>query len=188
MDWKKITKRLLFPHPAFVCLFALSALALLVYSAVSCESADVISIISYVLSFYALVIVSLRIPDIIRYGKRLRRENKYIVRYTSDVRLRINLSLQTAFIYNAVYAAFQLALGVKHHSAWFYSMAGYYLLLGLLRLMLVKYTKGHMPGQRLKTEWKKYRLCGIFLLLMTLVLTIFILYFVLQHLGAYRFR
>ena len=59
-------------------------------------------------------------------------------------------------------------------------MAGYYLLLGLMRLMLVKYTRTHTPRQQMETEWKKYRLCGILLLLMTFVLTIFILYFVLR--------
>ena len=59
-------------------------------------------------------------------------------------------------------------------------MAGYYLLLGLMRLMLVKYTRTHTPRQQMETEWKKYRLCGILLLLMTFVLTIFILYFDLR--------
>ena len=180
MDWKKITKRLLFPHPVFLWLFVPFALALLIYSAVFYESTDVISIVSYVCSFYALVLVCLRIPDIIRFVKRFRRENKYAVRYASDIQLRINLSLHSAFLFNTVYAAFQLGLGLKHHSVWFYSMAGYYLLLGLMRLMLVKYTRTHSPGQQLETEWKKYRLCGVLLLMMTLVLTIFILYFVLR--------
>ena len=180
MDLKKIIKSLLFPHPVFVWAFSPSALALLIYSACFCESADVISIVSYVCSFYALVLVCLRIPDIIGFMKRFRRENKYAVRYASDVQLRINLSLYGAFLFNAVYAFFQLALGLKHHSAWFYSMAGYYFLLGLMRLMLVRYTRRHAPGQRLKTEWKKYRLCGAMLLLMTLALTVFILYFVFR--------
>jgi len=180
MDWKKITKRLLFPHPVFLWLFVPLALVLLIYSAIFYESTDVISIVSYVCSFCALVLVCLRIPDIIRFVKRFRQENKYAVRYASDVQLRINLSLHGSFLFNAVYAAFQLGLGLWHHSVWFYSMAGYYLLLGLMRLMLVKYTRSHAPGQQLETEWKKYRLCGVLLLMMTLVLTIFILYFVLR--------
>ncbi|MBQ3168233.1 MAG: hypothetical protein IJB99_00580 [Clostridia bacterium] len=180
MDWKKITKRLLFPHPVFLWLFVPLALVLLIYSAIFYESTDVISIVSYVCSFCALVLVCLRIPDIVRFVRRFRQENKYAVRYASDVQLRINLSLYGAFLFNAVYAFFQLALGFKHHSAWFYSMAGYYFLLGLMRLMLVRYTRRHAPGQRLKTEWKKYRLCGAMLLLMTLVLTVFILYFIFR--------
>ena len=180
MNWKKTTRRLLFPHPVFIGLFVPLALALLLYSAIIHESTDVISIVSYVCSFYALVLVCLRIPDLIRFVKRFRHENKYAVRYASDVQLRINLSLFGSFLFNAVYAAFQLGLGFWHHSVWFYSMAGYYLLLGLMRLMLVKYTRTHLPGQQLEMEWKTYRLCGILLLLMTVVLTIFILYFVLR--------
>lgn len=180
MDWKKITQRLLFPHPVLVWVFAPVSLALLISSAVFYESTDVISIISYVCSFYALMLVCLRIPDILRFVKRFRQENKYAVRYASDVQLRINLSLHGSFLFIAVYAAFQLGLGLWHRSVWFYSMAGYYLLLGLMRLMLVKYTRTHTPRQQLETEWKKYRLCGILLLLMTVVLTIFILYFILR--------
>ncbi len=180
MDFKKIAKWLLFPHPVCLWMFVPLALALLISCPFFYESTDGISILSYVCSFYALVLVCLRIPAIVRFVRRFRRENKYAVRYASDVQLRINLSLYGAFLFNAVYAFFQLALGLKHHSAWFYSMAGYYFLLGLMRLMLVRYTRRHAPGQRLKTEWKKYRLCGAMLLLMTLVLTVFILYFVFR--------
>lgn len=178
MNRKKIVMRLLFPHPAFVWAFAPAALALLIYSAVCYESADFISIVSYVCSFYALILVSVRVPDIIRFAKRFRHENRYAARYASDIRLRINISLCSAFAYNAVYAAFQLCLGLWHHSAWFYSMAGYYLLLAAMRLMLAKYTRSHAPGEQQKAEWRKYRLCGVLLLLMTFTLSIFIIYFI----------
>ena len=54
-----------------------------------------------------------------------------------------------------------------------------------MRLTLVRYTRGHSPGQQLETEWKKYRLCGVLLLLMTSVLTVFSLYFILR-IRAFR--
>lgn len=178
MNWKRLAKRILFPHPAFVWLLWPAALGLLLYSAAACESTDTISIAAYVLSFWALVLVALRVPDVIRFAGRLRRENKYVVRYTSDVRLRMNISLYRACGFNAVYALFQLCLGLWHHSVWFYSMAGYYLLLGLMRLLLVRYTRSHAPGERQEIEWKKYRLCGLCLMLITLALAIFVIYFV----------
>ena len=59
-------------------------------------------------------------------------------------------------------------------------MAGYSFLLALMRLLLFRYTRGHGPGEEPVTEWKKYRLCGIFLLPMTLTLAIFLLYFLWQ--------
>lgn len=178
MNWKKMGKRLLFPPPALVWLLWPTALILLVCSSVLYEPTDGISIASYALSFYALVLVSLRVPEIIRFIQQFRRENRYVVRYTSDVRLRINISLHSAFAFNAIYAAFQLCLGLWHHSVWFYSMAGYYLLLALMRLMLVRYTRKHAAGERQALEWQKYRLCGVLLLLMTFTLAIFIIYFV----------
>lgn len=178
MDWKKFATKLLFPPPLFIWMLWPVALGLLVYSFIAHESADVISIVSYVLSFYALTVVSLRVPDIIDFVQHFQKENKYIVRYMSDVRLRINLSLQMAFVFNVIYALFQLCLGLWHQSVWFYSMAVYYLLLAGMRLMLVKYTRIHTPSEQQEIEWKKYRLCGAFLLLITFALAIFIIYFV----------
>lgn len=178
MNWKKIGKSLLFPHPLYICLLLAAALGLLIYSSITHESTDVISIVSYVLSFYALMLIVLRVPEIISYAQQFRKENKYVVRYMSDVRLRINLSLQLTFLFNVVYAAFQLGLGLWHHSVWFYSMAGYYMLLAAMRLLLVKYTKVHTPGEQKEIEWKKYKLCGILLLFITFALAIFLIYFI----------
>lgn len=178
MNWKKLIRWFLFPHPAFIWLFCPVVAALLIYSALSLESTDMVSIASYMLSFYALVLIALRIPALIGFVQRFKRENKYYIRYTSDVRLRMNLSLMGAFAFNAVYAAFQLVLGLWHHSVWFYSMAAYYLLLAMMRLLLVRYTGKHAPGERQEIEWKKYRFCGVGLLLMTLALAVFIIYFV----------
>ena len=180
MEFNRLIKHILFPHPLFIGLFAPAALIFLIVGAHFCDAQDVVSIASYVLSFYALVIVTLRAPGIIRFAKRFSKENRFTARFCSDVRLRINVSLNGAFVFNAVYALFQLGLGLKHHSVWFYSMAGYYLLLALMRFMLIRYTKNHAPGQMMKDEWKKYRMCGISLLMMTLMLTVFILYFVLR--------
>lgn len=180
MNWKKAGKRFLFPHPILVVLLAIAATVLLVYSFVCLETTDPISIASYALSFYALVAVCLRVPDLIQFALRFKRENKYVVRYTSDVRLRMNISLFGAFAFNAVYAVFQLVLGLWHHSIWFYTMAVYYLLLAMMRLLLVRYTGSHAPGELKELEWRKYRFCGICLLLMNLALGIMITYFVFR--------
>lgn len=178
MNWKKIGKWLLFPHPAFLLLLCPAAAALLIYSFIACESTDAISIASYALSFYALLTAALRTPEMIGFLRRFKQENRYVVRYTSDVRLRMKLSLHSAFAFNAVYAVFQLCLGLWHHSVWFYAMAGYYLLLATMRLLLFRYTGSHAPGEDQRAEWRRYRFCGVCLLLTTFVLAIFIIYFV----------
>lgn len=178
MDWKKIGKRILFPNPAFTAILSVIALVLLVYGFIALETTHVFSILSYALSFYALMLVCLRVPDIIAFVRCFRRENKYYLLYRSDVQLRMNISLYGSFAFNAAYAVFQLWLGLWHHSAWFYSMACYYLLLAGMRILLARTIRNHAPGEEQAVEWHRYRLCGIMLLVMNLVLLVFILYFV----------
>lgn len=183
--WRKLGRRLLFPPVAVVALLALLAAAGLVFSFLRLEEGDWRRIASYALSFYALVILCLRVPDMLALGRRFRRENRYYLRYSMDVRLRMNISLWASFAYNAAYAAFQLGLGLKHHSGWFYAMAGYYCLLAMLRLMLGRHVRAFAPGEEKRMEWRKYRLCGAGLLAMNMALSIFVLYFVL-HLREVR--
>lgn len=178
MDWKKLIAGLLYPKPGVLWLLGPGALGLLIYSALCLEASSVISIISYVLSFYALAACVLRAPEMARYVNRVRKENRYLVRYAQDERLRMNISLHGAFIFNGVYAVLQLGLGIWHHSAWFYAMAGYYFLLAAMRLMLARQIYRHEMGREREMEWKKYRLCGVMLLLITLALVIFVLYYV----------
>lgn len=180
MDWKRLGKRLLYPHPALVVLLGAAAAVLLAYSFIALEETDPLRIAAYVLAFCALTLACIRIPDIVRWVQRFRQENKYYLLYKNDVQLRINLSLYGAFGFNAVYALFQLGLGLWHHSAWFYAMAGYYLLLAMMRLSLVRHTRHHAPGEDVAQEWRKYRLCGVCLLVMNLALAVFTLYFVFR--------
>ena len=180
MDWKRIGKALLFPHPLVTGLLFPMAVVLMLWGMLTRGVEDPLTIVFCALSFYGLVLVCLRIPDIIRWVQRFRRENKYYLLYQNDVQLRINLSLYFAVGFNAVYALFQLCLGLRHHSAWFYAMAGYYLLLALMRLSLVRHTRQHAAGEDSRTEWRKYRFCGWLLLVMNLALAIFTLYFVFR--------
>lgn len=180
MNWKKLGKSLLFPHP--VCLTLLTAIAtvLLIYSFAALETTDPVSCAAYALSFYALLAVCVRIPDLISFIQRFRQENRYYLLYRSDVRLRMNITLYGSFSFNAVYAVFQLCLGLWHASVWFYAMAVYYFLLAAMRLMLANHARNYAPGERQQMEWRKYRLCGVLLLLMNVALAIIIIYFVWQ--------
>lgn len=180
MNWKKAGKRLLFPHPALAALAVVAAATLLIYSFVALEENDPVRYVAYPLSFYATLVLCLRIPRIVDFVRRFRRENKYYLIYRSDVRLRMNISLYGSFAYNAAYALFQLCLGLWHASAWFYAMAAYYLLLAVMRLLLANHARSYAPGEKQRMEWRKYRLCGMILLVMTLTLGVFVTYFVWQ--------
>lgn len=126
MDWKRIGKALLFPHIAIMIILIPIATVFLVYSMVFLGTESVAAIISYVLAAYTLTVWCFKIPYLIHFFKTFKEENKYIRRWQDDDRLRVNVSLYGTLIWNTAYAVFQLGLGFWHHTFWFYSMAGYY--------------------------------------------------------------
>jgi len=178
IDWKKIGKALLFPHIAIMIVLLPIATVFLVYSMVFMGTDSVIAIVSYVMAFYTLTVWCFRIPEIIRFFKTFKDENRYVRRWNEDTRLRVNVSLYGSFFWNAAYAAFQLGLGFWHRSFWFFSMAGYYICLALMRFYLSRYTRKYTPGEKMFTELKKYRACGIVFLLMNLALSTMVFFMV----------
>ena len=176
--WKKIGKALLFPNKFIVMTLFPIAMILLVFSMIYFGTQHVFSYISYALAFYSLTIVSVRIPQIIRFFKKLKEENKYILRYKQDINLRINISLYGSLFINVAYSIFQFCLGLYHKSFWFYSMAVYYVLLSLVRFYLVSHTKKYKPGEHLLIEYKRYNFCGWIMLLMNSAVTSIIFFII----------
>jgi hypothetical protein len=141
-------------------------------------TASVAAIISYVLSAYTLTVWCFKVPYLIHFFKTFKDENKYARRWQDDDRLRVNVSLYGTLIWNAAYALLQLGMGFWHHTFWFYSLAGYYICLSVMRFFLARYTTKHKPGQKMREELIRYRLCGWFFLAMNLALALIIFFMV----------
>lgn len=169
--WKKLLFKLLFPHNAVIVLVVLAAVALMVYTFVIGRRDDMIAYITYILSAYALTVVCARTPALFRRVKSIKEENRYIKRYTSDVHLRIKISLYSSVAMNTIYALMQFWSGFYFGSVWFYALGGYYALLALMRYFLLKETLKDKPGEKVFWEYLHYRLCGVLLLVMNLVLS-----------------
>jgi hypothetical protein len=178
MDWKKLGKALLFPHIAIMIILVSIATVFLVYSMVFLGTESVAAIISYVLSAYTLTVWCFKIPYLIKFFKTFKHENKYARIWQDDTRLRVNVSLYGTLIYNTAYALLQLGMGFWHHTFWFYSLAGYYISLAVMRFFLVRHTSKHKPGEKILDELIKYRACGIVFLIMNLALALMIFFMV----------
>ncbi len=176
--WKKIGKALLFPPTAVLWVLIPVAVFLLVYSMAVLGEESPVAIGSYVLSAYTLTLWCCRIPKVISFFRNFKKENRYVQRWKGDVRLRMKVSLFGGFAWNGVYAVFQLCLGIYHQTFWYYSLAGYYFYLGVMRLSLAWYTRRHKPGEDMTAELKRYRSCGIVFLLMNLALALIIFFMV----------
>ena len=179
MDFlKKLGKALLFPHVAIIIMLVPLAAALLVYSFVVLGEEHPLSYVCYMVAMYTLTVVCFRIPNMISFFKRIKNENKYVVLLSGDVRLRTNLSLAGSTAWDFAYATFQLGLGFYHQSTWYFSLAFYYTVLALMRTMLFTHLKKSTPGEELEREYKRYRFCGIMLIIMNLALLVMVLYIV----------
>ena len=178
MNWKKLGKALLFPHIAIMIALVPIATALLVCAMVFAGTESALAIASYVLAAYTLTVWCFKIPYLIRFFQTFKRENKYVLRWQDDDRLRVNVSLYGSLIGNVAYAVFQLWLGIYHHTFWFYSLAAYYFFLAVMRFFLVTYTSRQKPGANMRAELRKYRACGWILLAMNLALSLIIFFMV----------
>lgn len=175
-DWKKLGKAFLFPHIAMMIILVPIATALLICSMVFLGTESPIAYASYVLAAYTLTVWCMKIPDIIKFFKTFKDKNKYAQLLQNDARLRVNISLYGSLCWNALYGIFQLWLGVYHHTFWFASLGAYYICLAVMRFFLVNYTRKYAPGERMRTELKKYRTCGWVFLLMNLALTLIVFF------------
>ena len=178
MDWKKLGKHILFPHLAIMLVLIPVATVFLVYSLVFLGTESPVSYVSYVLAFYTLMVWCIQIPKLIDFCKAFKAQNKYARLWQEDARLRVNVSLYGTLMLNTAYAVLQLGLGFWHASFWYYSMAGYYISLAIMRFFLVQHTRKHRPGERMQEELVKYRNCGIIFLVMNLAVSLMIFFMV----------
>ena len=181
MSWKRIGRTLLFPPAAVLIILTPLAAAALVYAMLRLEESSPVRLASYVLAFYALTILCARIPRLVRTLRAFKDRNRYLKRWTGDVRLRTNITLCGSVLWNGAYGALQLGLGIYHRSAWFYSLAAYYATLAAMRLSLVRHTLRHEPGEQMRQELTRYRACGWVFLLMNLALSGMMFYMICEH-------
>lgn len=186
MNIKRIWKALLFPHNAILAILIPAAAIFLIASMLYLEAASPISICSYTLAFYTLVVVSARIPDLIHTIADFKNNNQYIQTWTGDIQLRTNITLSISVLWNIAYGALQLGLGIYHRSAWFYSLSAYYATLASMRLFLVRHTIHHKPGEHMRQELRRYRACGLVFLLINLALSCMIFYMIYENRAVHH--
>lgn len=173
----KVLKKILYPHIAIVFILFPIAIAIMFY-AMFAMGDSLITYCSYALAFYSLLILCLRIPDIVKIIKKIKNENKIIVKLRSDTQLRINIFLYCSLVWNIIYASFQLFLGFYNKSFWFFTMAGYYYILAMMRFYLGNHTIKYKPGENQLLEYKKYSFFGWMLLIMNLFVFIMLVFMI----------
>lgn len=179
--FKKILHKVLFPGAAVVLLSIPLAAFLLVYTFRFHMDTGPVAYASYALSTYSLVIVCANMIPFLRKGAGFARQNVWVNRYITEVPFRIHVSLYLSLAINVLYAAFKFVSGVYYRSLWLVSIAVYYGLLALMRFLLLWRESPKTIGQNRRSELRRYRFCGIILLLMNQALAVIVFLIVYQN-------
>ena len=189
---KQILKRIFFLPLLPTVLIAVPSFALVTFILVT-ENEGVLAYLSYVLSAYALVITCTSIPrmaclmksvwaGIGKHPLMAKLSNTSLgSRFMKDVRFRTEISLYMGFVINLLYIVMKMASGIYYRSLWFISVAVYYILLAVMRFLLFRRGNVRTTVNHLEAELKRYRMCGIILLLMNQALTGIVVFMVHQN-------
>ncbi len=168
--FKKILNRLLFPGTAVIIMSVPIAAVLLIYTFIYAGENSPIAYVSYVFSAYSLTILCIGIVPAIKKSKKILHKNKHIHRYLTDMLFKAKVSLYGSLGINSLYALFKFVTGVYYSSVWLITLAVYYISLVVVRFLLLRHVNKNTAGENLRSEWRRYRLCGIILMLMNLAL------------------
>ena len=186
--FKKILKKLFCLPPLLTILAALFGFSFVIVVFAFDIQNPVLRYASYIASAYALTITItglVYIPIAAGGIKKFVLEHSLMKKFRStavgekfmtDVRFRTGVSLYQGFFVNLLYIAMKLVSGIIYRSFWFVALAIYYILLAVTRILLVR----RLNVQDEKAELRRYRTCGVILLLMNQAL-VGIVVFMVQH-------
>ena len=178
---KQWLKRLLFPPAWAVALVAVPSFVWMTVELIRQEEGRWTAYVSYALAAYALCLLCVRIPAIIRAFRcgfahvewiQKALGTPFAQRYRQDGVFRAQCAVGIGLVINLLYTALNVFHAVWYRSLWSAALGGYYLLLALLRFMLASYTVRHPAGSNLPAEWRRCRWCGIVLLPMNFALAV----------------
>lgn len=170
---RKFIKKLLFLPPLPTLLIAVPSFALVFWVLGRKIENSPLAYISYVLSAYASVIT---VTCVCRYSKRVKPwinnhplvkkalSIPFVGKYIEETAFRTEASLYMSLAINMVYAGIKLFSGICYRSVWFITLAVYYISLAVMRFSLLHYVRKRNDDKI--SELKRYRLCGIVLLIM----------------------
>lgn len=187
MNWKRVGKKLLFPPLWVMMVFLILSAAALIFVFVKGLEKVWFSYVVYVLAFYSLLVVcvflGLVLPKRYKEIKKRIYDNPLGYRYMTDAVFRTHVSLYISFCINFLYAGVNILSFALYRSMWFVILAGYYMILAVMRFLLVRYVRKNGIGKNRLGELKSARLCSYILLTVNFALSSAVLMILYQNRG-----
>lgn len=168
---KMIMKRILYPPKWVLLVVSPASFAALIFVFVYEKTESMLAYPIYCMSAYSLTVWCAAVPNMARKTAQMIKKSRImkrlssveiVNRYLEDMAFRGNLSIYQGMTVNFLYTIFRAVTGIRYASAWFISMAVYYLVLGIIRAYLIVCYK----GRHVKDENICYRNTAWFLFLL----------------------
>lgn len=175
-------KKFIFPHPFIIfVLFNLSVVTL-VYIFINHWETNILAILFYVVAFYTLVVVCVRIPGIVKRVKTKLHENKYTDAYLTDKDLRMRISMYRGLLISFVFATFKIIMGFIYNSSWLFAMAGYNTILSLMRFVVIfrSQKKGLSEIEERRRGLQSYQVCGWLVMVLNIAVSVVMFMVIVQ--------
>ena len=166
--------------PAAPTLGIVAAAVILLVLVFTREAGPFLTYFSYLFSAWALVVGVSGLIRFIRSANRVipnsrlmqkLHGNDHAARYLDDPLFRAEINLYLGTAVNVLYIFNKFFTGVALRSGWLIAFALYYVVLTVLRASLVQYVQRNEMKRDLPAEYRRYRLVGILLVGLTLVLS-----------------
>jgi len=167
-------KKIIFPHTFIIfLLFNLSGVTL-TYVLSNGWGQHPVAIVVYMIAFYTLVVICVRVPSIVKGVKKVLYGNRYTETYLTDKDLRMHISMYRGLIINFAFAIFKIVLGFVYQSHWFFAMAGYNMMLSLMRFVVIFRLKKNDVAEEesYRKGLQSYHICGWLMLLLNIAVSV----------------
>lgn len=179
--------------PITIILLIISTIILLVYSLAYNKALEPIKYFSYLYSSFVLVVVLFNTKrfysylkngfintNIFKNTKKLLYRSKLIKKYFEDVNFKTLINLCFSAIINFSFIFIKFTNGILNKSVWFVSLALYYFLLTLVKIVLLN----NLRKFDKKKEYKIYRNVGYFIMALNVALVIMIIQMVNSNVAV----
>ena len=184
MDFlKALFKKLNNPKPLFLCLFYILTLILIAASLsllfIGFEKAP-LSVIAYAVFALSAICLTYAVYTVVKFSPDIKatisskmRQNQFLNKLIEEYSFRTLVFASLSFVINLAYVAFHVVISAISSSVWYAALAGYYILLTVMRGGIVLYHRKTNKGldKDESLEVKKYKRCGILLVLMPICLS-----------------
>lgn len=169
---EKLCKKLLKPPIYIIILLVLFSTVSLIAALGGNIASSAIKYFIYFISAYTLTVVTIFgvkvLPGVIAKLKDKLLESYWGNRYITDAAYKVKVSLYISLGINIAFSVYKLIAGLMYSSKWLMEIGVYYILLSLIRYLLLHFMR--KKREDIIDKYRRYRLCGIMLLILNVSL------------------